>query len=430
MKPLSKSQIEAFNTCQRKWGWAYLDGIRKTNRSAELGLAIHKDLEEYFQNGIFPESKLAQASLHHWPAPGPHISVEAHLETESNGIDYHGFRDIGFREPRHYVVGDHKSTSDLKWALKPAELAEDLQANIYAKATCEEEGVEEVELRWVYTQTRGEIKAHRVVALRTLQDATRYLAERVDPVSEKIIEAYETRPAVLDMPPTYESCSKYGGCAYAENCGLGLKEEKVNGMSLAEKLRAKAESRAVEGPPKVETQTRTLVAETTPEMFSTATEEDPINPPEAKRKRGRPPKDKTLLERQLEASVKETQVDLAPTTVVMSQAEVKRVIDEASPEGFTLCVGCYPTKIDGQVIAASDIIETAKRLVARDFALDDYRFAEFGKGPGLLAVALRAALNAAKIPDGSYVYLDARTEEARHTIETFRSYASREVRAL
>ena len=57
----------------------------------------------------------------------------------------------------------------------------------------------------------------------------------------------------------------------------------------------------------------------------------------------------------------------------------------------TLYVDCGPVGV--AVTDATDFIVLAKKRVAAE-GLADYRFAEFGQGPGMLAVAAAAELDA------------------------------------
>ena len=134
-RAISKTQLELWRSCERKFGWSYLEGLRAQNRFADFGVKVHAQLERWLRHGILPdptlpEGKVAESGLHHLPAPNtPGLMVESEIFTITQQAIYHGFGD--WIEPAspstHYlpVIGDHKSTVDFKWALTSEDLERD-----------------------------------------------------------------------------------------------------------------------------------------------------------------------------------------------------------------------------------------------------------------------------------------------------------------
>ena len=89
---LSASQIETFSNCPRKWAWRYLEGVEdEPNKSAELGRAIHAELEKYLRGESIDFTSetgyIAASGLEHLPKPGtPGLLIEEEFHTGINTI--------------------------------------------------------------------------------------------------------------------------------------------------------------------------------------------------------------------------------------------------------------------------------------------------------------------------------------------------------
>lgn len=268
--PRSPSQIGTFRECKRKWGWSYLRRLRgEPNKFAELGTKVHAELEAWFRdrkrpNPLSEAGKIAESGLHHWPAPGTRdFHIEAHAVVERDDTAYHGYLDLAWLDPDPdvgAVVGDHKSTTDFKWAKTAEDLRTDLQAAVYARAVMEEFGVDSAELRWVYYRTRGPRKS-QVVRLRVLREEVDRTLDAAD-ADYRAIEAIPEDTDPLALPPTVTACANYGGCGYRNLCTDLTPKTRLKGlfahMSLKEKMAAR------------------LAAQ----KEGTVAAKDPINPPE------------------------------------------------------------------------------------------------------------------------------------------------------
>ena len=252
-KWLSASQIGTYLDCRRKWGWRYLTGYKDPpGASAQVGSRTHELLEGYLMHGtppnymevlelpnsrgekkVYEPGRIAEAFLPFLPAPGPHLDVEAEFWHSY----YYGKIDVAYLAEKGLpVVMDHKTTSNFKYAKTEKDLLGDPQAMIYADVAMERTGSNEAMLVWNYGSTSKPYKVKRV-ALRVLREHSRSVLESLAPTAEEMqtlykIKAYEeqTQPPetlhqtltdmVLMLPPSMESCGKYGGCPNVVRCAF------------------------------------------------------------------------------------------------------------------------------------------------------------------------------------------------------------------
>lgn len=251
MKPrLSPSQIATFRLCARKWAFSrILPG--RSNKYAELGTAVHTALEAWLINGTALDlntevGKIAASGMQHLPPPGQ-CSIESAFKFETTAATYTGRRDMRFVEETakrltyREVIGDHKTTSDLKWAKTPAELATDPQGVIYAMSVfIEEPRAKETELRWVYYTTRAPYKSRRVSLVVTYDETI----ERMKSIDATAIEMaqYGEKPDPKSVPTTPTACEAFGGCPYQVECGLSA-NERMRAIMSQSALQAKLQER-------------------------------------------------------------------------------------------------------------------------------------------------------------------------------------------
>ena len=253
-KWLSASQIATYIDCKRKWGWRYIAGYRDpAASSAQVGSRVHEILEVYLTHGTPPNymevlelpnargekktyepGRIAEAFLPFLPPPGPHLDIEAEFWHSY----YYGKIDVAYlSETGVPVVMDHKTTSNIKlYAKTEQDLLGDPQAMIYADVVMERTGSNEAYLVWNYGATSKPLKVKRV-ALKVLREHSRSVLESLAPTAEEMqtlykIKAYEeqTQPPetihqtltdmVLHLPPSMESCGKYGGCSNITRCAF------------------------------------------------------------------------------------------------------------------------------------------------------------------------------------------------------------------
>jgi len=252
---ISPSQIESWRLCRRKWAWNKIDKIQGLgNVAAEKGTIIHEVLEAWLKDGraidpdevrtlsdgtMFKPGPIAAAGLKHLPMPKT-CGTERFIHVKTQKAKYHGYIDWDLKGDVP-VVGDHKSTSDFKWAKTEDDLRKDPQATIYAAAIMAETGAVQVELRWVYYQTKGAAKSKKVSLVVLKEDVERNFDE-LDVTALEINEARRTAKTALDLEPNVRACDNFGGCQYRENCNLSS-TDRIKGLMAQESLAEKMEKR-------------------------------------------------------------------------------------------------------------------------------------------------------------------------------------------
>lgn len=453
---LSASQIQTFVDCQRKWAWRVLDGIEEPpNASAELGGKVHAELEKYLRGGEIDFTTetgyIAASGLEHLPKPGewigegeercwiatPNLLVEQEFHFFGpSGHSYLGYKDLETLG----VVYDHKTTSDLRWQKTEDDLRKDIQATLYAVDYFRKHPEEpSVELRWVYYQTKNTRKS-AVTRLRVEQDEVWQRFLDIEKIANRMNEAAQPldgRAArALDLPPNVNHCSAYGGCPHQGRCNLSpfdkmrshveqnklttlLKNKKPNGAApeappqpqAAEVPRAFAPGGAFHGtaagaaPFAAPSGNKLLDRVRASGASATAVPTSPapaaINPPE-----NQPPLAASSVvapqaapAASLPATVEEAGRELAaslqqPAAALRGRGRPSKATLPATgivPKIKTLYIDCGPMSV--AVVDASQLIALAKARIAAE-GLADYRFADYGKGPGMLAVAAVAELDA------------------------------------
>jgi CRISPR/Cas system-associated exonuclease Cas4 (RecB family) len=141
---VSASSITLFSECERKWYYRYILGVKgETSDAMRRGTEIHEELEHFLNTGEFKTAdttavKIAETGVPHLESVNRVIAVEDSLEgyplAKNLGVQFKGFIDVLAEEDEHTVhILDHKTTSDLKYAKTPAQLAQNIQLIIYAK---------------------------------------------------------------------------------------------------------------------------------------------------------------------------------------------------------------------------------------------------------------------------------------------------------
>jgi hypothetical protein len=479
---LSASQIQTFTDCQRKWAWRILEGIEEPpNKSAELGRAVHAQLEKYLTGGAIDFTAetgyIAASGLHHLPAPGsPGLLVEQEFHFEGpSGHTYLGYKDLEVPKTGAIVaapaadndigiVYDHKTTSDLKWQKTEEQLRSDIQATLYAVDYFRKHPDEpQLELRWVYYQTKN-TKKSAVTRLRVNQTETWQRFLEIEQIAEQMDAASQPRDGravrALDLPANVNHCGAYGGCPHQGRCNLSPFDKMrshVEQNRLTMLLKTKTKNGAGTPPPDVHTQVAAAVAGHQPPLAfqaggafhgtdaadaasapattgnkllsrmraggapaaatvstaaapaaTAAPAPGAINPPEHQPPPAPPATAAAAaVAAPLPATVEETGRELAASLhasdpVAAGAAGDKRGRGRPSKATLpatglavkikTLYINCGPVGVE--VTDASQLIALAKQRITAETQLADYRFAEYGQGPGMLAIAAVAALDA------------------------------------
>lgn len=236
---VSPSQHVTWRSCERKWGFQKLLGLRHDSAASILGGEVHAVRERYLVDGaqIDQGTKaglIASTGLHQIPRPGQvwaEVEFSRWLRARSmyaadGGLAWYGIIDMlglpGEPAPSEFTescafVGDHKTTSDLKWAKTEAQLRDDPQWNIYVDYAFSLTDVDRVKTLWHYVTTKKPLVAKPVVLW----------AERNDPHRQKVIEDLRNEAVLIEtvrrkpprdvneLRPNFAACRDYGGCPFA-----------------------------------------------------------------------------------------------------------------------------------------------------------------------------------------------------------------------
>jgi len=411
---VSASQVDLFDTCQRKW---YLAKVLKlpmpTTESQAKGIAVHKEIEVFYNTGELPHSEAAKEALKVLPQRSNVLLVEHkfNMPTYKGGPTWTGVIDLVDPYPLYPkppIVIDHKTTKDLRWAKTPKEMKEGIQLSSYAKYIGEQYDSDEIEIKHVNIQLS---KIPKVMPVSTTITSLEYLPrweKGLDSV-HAMVDLAGADPVLSAITPNWNHCKSYGGCPFQNECEKTksdavcvsvpkntIAKEEVMGLTLSEKL--KLGKNGSNGTSAVATQLATTIVPpdapppvATPEELAAAQavlDEKPMQEaleqaktaeasPEPPRKRGRPPKAAAALE-----TTKPSQEPPIASGIVKSETAT----------GLALYIGCIPTKGSGRTkILFEDWLAPIADQVAKDKMVEDYRTMSFGAGKGELAVAIRRA---------------------------------------
>jgi hypothetical protein len=237
---MSKSSIELWERCNRRWYFKYiLKHPEPKNRFAAWGIAAHEVSEGYLAGGALPavndldpksqESKIARSllgGLPHIPRPDhPGLKVEAEFHFDFEGVRYGGFKD--YEAPVAWpliptceaLVGDHKFTGNLQYALTEYELAHDKQGIIYAWDIMRGRYAwRRVWLNWVY-MTRGEAVA-RPVRVAVDRDSVIAGMRKLNVIGRHLTQLRARHDlAAKDFPPNENACYDFKEpCPHMDLC--------------------------------------------------------------------------------------------------------------------------------------------------------------------------------------------------------------------
>lgn len=217
----SVSQIENFILCNRKWAFNKIDKIREPEtESQKLGLRVHDVLESYLKHAVSIdpdtlEGSIAMSGHQFLPLPkSPGLRVEEWFSVQFGVAAYRGLKDIEIIRPGEIPqVKDHKTTKSFGWQKQSKQLAEDIQAGLYAADAMHKTGSSTVDLEWIYYRTTGARKAQttRVTLTESQVQAT---CQRIDETAQRMIHVLKTVNNGMEAEPNYSSCSAFGGCPH------------------------------------------------------------------------------------------------------------------------------------------------------------------------------------------------------------------------
>lgn len=270
---VSPSQLTLFTECRRKWGFRYLEGIEPPKHpSAALGTSVHEQLGWYLTEGAefdfeLPSGEIANALRPLLPppkTPGLVVEREVRFPSPSGKFAYRGFIDLyapdskvvpgmfdgpyGCANPP--LVGDFKTTSNLKYAKTKEILKTDFQAQLYAAAVMVLDNVDWVDLVWFTVRTKRPYRA-QWANLRANRSHVEEQFERIDAIGQELSAIKLAKPPVLDLPPNPRMCDQYGGCPHRHRCQLSplVHAEAINEEAVSVSTAAWLESLKKSVPP-------------------------------------------------------------------------------------------------------------------------------------------------------------------------------------
>lgn len=223
----SASQVDTYNTCNRKWWFSKILGIETPpHPSAVIGTEVHAQLEAYLEEKAPADSlgPIARTALPFAPRPGT-VYIEQSIEElglVAGGLPALGYIDVLDLTSEPPQVLDWKTTSNFRYAKTEDELLRNVQMSVYARATlamCERFDVPEppaVRVTHVAMLTKPPHEARRTSALMPL----RTIHENWKSINDTVLTMRET--ATCETPdkvaPTKSACSAYGGCPFLDRC--------------------------------------------------------------------------------------------------------------------------------------------------------------------------------------------------------------------
>jgi len=245
---ISPSQIETFRLCPRKWAYNKIDRIpQEQNQYAAFGEAVHAHRENWLISGVPPPphekaGKTALVGLEHLPPPGlAEVEVKLDMQhTLDNGkllavtgrIDFFlANQEEGkiFGERGIPLVGDHKTSSDERWAKTPEKLkGGDPQAAIYSAWALAKTNAKFVDLHWSYMIKASSPRQLQVKTRMSLEEIAEQYGKVVEDAKKMIVVRESGAPA-KEVEPNLKGCDAFGGCPYREICPVS-NEEKIGAI--------------------------------------------------------------------------------------------------------------------------------------------------------------------------------------------------------
>ena len=391
---ISPSQLKtAFHSetgCIRKWAFNKIEGQRSPPTAATtLGTNVHAVAEDYLNLGTVPNlstkpGKIFASGIHLLPDRKLVTGVEKNFNLRFNdNVTFHGIVDFMGDD----FIGDHKTTSNFRYALKPEELVTDYQGVLYGMAHATDRNLgltEKFKLIWVYYLTRGKPQARRVqIETNRVQLERTYfpLAEK----AEQLVKLKNTVESALEVEPNYSACGAFGGCPFRNKCESEKpvydfskqNMEKDSMSSLLERLKEKQKTKTVKSQNEM-----TEKCDTPAELV--------VEVPKVVKKPAKDP--------------------------VESQVE--------NDSGYTLYIDCAPKVYNDFTEQLSQIANQC----AEKHEVDHYRMIPYGQGKAAFSLSVRKALKKNPIT-GNYV-VDSTNLMASDCLEELISGASEVVRAF
>jgi hypothetical protein len=251
---ISATQISLFLECQRKFAFKYIEKVPEPQRpGAELGTEVQDTQIDPYLASARPldfsrptSAEIANSLLPLLPAPmapGMKLRRKFQMPSPSGKFTFVGEFDIWADDssivtciphpkPRP-LLGDIKTTKDLKYQKSEADLLVDVQCQLYAAHVMfAGEQVDELDAVWWYARTRKPWRAQRTHVVLTASHVFEQFG-RIEEVGQQVAATRIAKPKTDDLPPNVLMCDAYGGCPYRHICNLSpaVQAEQINGVS-------------------------------------------------------------------------------------------------------------------------------------------------------------------------------------------------------
>ena len=270
---VSASQITLFDEgCEEKWAGQYLRGEKApTTSNLKLGSDVHKCIEGYLENGqyvgadhVIEIARAAESALDTMrvgfkaggpPPLGDWAAIEyptsefgIQLDLPKPVVGYIDYIEVRLSKKTALIV-DHKTTSNLRYALTPNGLKENTQINIYAGFVFENyPEIEEITVRHNYITTRAPFTGKEVEAqLTRVENKERITSYRTVVEEMEKVERGE-REAVKNTGFCWkyrQKCHLHNNCFFNIDTGDTEKMEESPLVALLKGEPSKAEEPAI-----------------------------------------------------------------------------------------------------------------------------------------------------------------------------------------
>lgn len=245
---VSPTQVHKKRNCTRLIAYEYvLQQRAPSSIKQQFGKNVHAQLETWLRNGVVPDTSPAGETAKQGiqndllPVPNFDLLVECRFEYPwHTGTNVNGFIDClippNVADDGIPIVIDHKTTSNMRWAMTEDQLAKDPQGLIYAIYAMLRWGVRKAKSRWVYYSATnpksGNRKPNGCKKIecefdRNALEFRRNLSALCGDIDE-IVRIRENKLLPADLPSCPGSCGNYGGCFFRGSCNLS-KEEIITG---------------------------------------------------------------------------------------------------------------------------------------------------------------------------------------------------------
>lgn len=420
----SASQTKTFEMCERRWTFENLHKLREPARPGgplELGSALHKQIEDWYLHDREPPSALARAGLLNLPPKGSGlIAIERALVKDfepalfTGAYPWKGFIDLLFQSfgvTNYADIYDHKTTINLMWAKESADLAEDIQLNVYAKYIFDlDPKIEFVNVHHNYLVTSSmnttELRSNVITRK---ENAAQW--EHIEVRAKEMQVLSDMAEASQDVnfwqraTPNKSSCGAFGGCPFRPLCDSydkkpdastgslynfdalpALKEKTMPG--LADMLKAKNAAK-LNGAAALQASVAAVVASQPPAPVGVLPPDAPAQGPGI----AEPPKmTPEALQAAEEAHNKPKRGRRTKAEMEAARAAGEGVWtapEEPSEQGFVLCIGCTPTMSGSAAVSLEFVLADIQAKAAAQMGIANLYATDYGKKASAITEMLK-----------------------------------------